>query len=102
MIFIEGVVFSKYIHEYMDDTDYCAFQWHLALNPDEGDIIPRSGGLRKIRWSGKSHGKRGGVRIIYYFKKSDKQIWLLTIYAKNEMDNIPSNILKLLRQEIEE
>ncbi len=101
MIFIEGMIFSKYIHEYMDDSEYAAFQWHLALNPEAGDVIPRSGGLRKIRWAGKGHGKRGGVRVIYYFKKKDDHIWLLTIYAKNEMENISPSILKLIKQELE-
>lgn len=102
MIFIEGTVFSKYVHEYMDDAEYASFQWHLALNPEAGDIIPRSGGLRKIRWAGKSHGKRGGVRIIYYFKKRDDHIWLLTIYAKNEQEDIPLSLLKLIKQELEQ
>lgn len=101
MIFIEGTIFSKYIHDYMDDAEYAAFQWHLALNPEAGDLIPRSGGLRKVRWAGKSHGKRGGVRVIYYFKKRDDQIWLLTLYAKNEQEDISTSILKLIKQELE-
>ncbi|MBS0287397.1 MAG: type II toxin-antitoxin system RelE/ParE family toxin [Proteobacteria bacterium] len=101
MIFIEGTIFSQYIHEYMDDAEYAAFQWYLVLNPEAGDLIPRSGGLRKIRWAGKGNGKRGGVRVIYYFKKKDDHIWLLTIYAKNEMENISPRILKLIKEELE-
>ena len=101
MIFIESYIFSKYIPQYMDDAEFSAFQWYLALNPEAGDMIPRTNGLRKVRWAGKGHGKRGGIRVIYYFKKSDNQIWLLTVYAKNEMDNIDTNILKLIRQEFD-
>jgi len=73
----------------------------LLLNPEAGDLISHSGGLRKVRWSGKSHGKRGGVRVIYYFKKKDDQIWFLTLYAKNEQEDIPLNVLKLIKRELE-
>lgn len=64
-------------------------------------MIPGSGGLRKIRWAGKGRGKRGGVRVIYYYKNSEGQIWLLTIYAKNEDENIPVSILKKIKEGLE-
>ncbi len=78
-----------------------ALQWHLTVHPESGDVMPGSGGLREIRSAAKGHGKRGGVRIIYYYKTSEGQIWLLTIYAKNEIVNIPSHILRKIKQELD-
>ena len=101
MVFIEAPIFTKYIYNYLDDKDYSALQQTLALRPDAGTIISGSGGLRKLRWAGSGRGKRGGLRIIYYWLKNDGQIWLLTIYAKNEAQDIPSSILRVLREEIE-
>jgi mRNA-degrading endonuclease RelE of RelBE toxin-antitoxin system len=100
MEYIESPLFSKLIRSYLNDEEYAAFQWDLALHPEKGDLIPSSGGLRKIRWLGKGKGKRGGVRIIYYYKNREGQIWLLTIYAKNEDDNIPISILKKIKEEL--
>ncbi|MDZ7781916.1 MAG: type II toxin-antitoxin system RelE/ParE family toxin [Halioglobus sp.] len=52
--------------------------------PDAGDIVKGSGGVRKVRWAADGKGKSGGVRVIYYWKKSDHEIWMLTIYSKSE------------------
>lgn len=68
MIFIETKLFTKLLPEYLTDDDYRAFQWYLILNPEVGDLVRGSGGVRKIRWSPKGKGKRGGVRIMYYWK----------------------------------
>lgn len=84
----------------MEDEEYAAFQWNLALHPEKGDLIPGSGGLRKVRWVGNGRGKRGGVRIIYYYKNRERQVWLLTIYSKNEAENIPVSILKRIKEEL--
>jgi len=84
----------------MEDEEYAAFQWDLALHPEKGDLIPGSGGLRKVRWVGNGRGKRGGVRIIYYYKNREIQVWLLTIYSKNEDENIPVSILKRIKEEL--
>lgn len=64
MEFIEAPLFTKLIYDYMDDIEYSALQTKLASKPETGDIIPGSGGVRKMRWSGKGKGKRGGLRII--------------------------------------
>jgi mRNA-degrading endonuclease RelE of RelBE toxin-antitoxin system len=79
MVFIEAPIFSKYIYGYLDDESYSALQQALALRPEAGKIIPGSGGLRKIRWAGSGRGKRGGLRIIYFWLRKDGQIWLLTV-----------------------
>jgi mRNA-degrading endonuclease RelE of RelBE toxin-antitoxin system len=101
MEFIESPLFTKLIHNYMDDTEYSALQIDLASRPDAGDIIPGSGGVRKLRWGGKGKGKRGGFRIIYYWKSRKDEIWLLTIYAKSEAENISISTLREIRKEIE-
>jgi mRNA-degrading endonuclease RelE of RelBE toxin-antitoxin system len=101
MEYIESPLFSKLVRSYLEDEEYAAFQWDLALHPEKGDLIPGSGGLRKIRWAGKGRGKRGGIRVIYYYKSKEGHIWLLTIYAKNENENISLAILKKIKKELE-
>ena len=64
--------------------DFCAW---LALNPEAGDVIPRSGGCRKVRWAVEGRGKRGGVRIIYFYHDDTMPLYLLLIYAKAEREN---------------
>lgn len=85
----------------MDDDEYTALQWSLLLTPTQGNLIQGSGGLRKMRWRGKSKGKRGGFRIIYYYRSKEDEIWLVTLYAKNEESNIPKQTLRKLREELE-
>jgi len=76
------------------------FTW-LSSNPEAGDVIPDSGGCRKVRWSRAGTGKRGGVRVIYFTRLPFGEIWLLLIYAKSMRDNIPGHLLKAVRKEIE-
>jgi len=70
----------------------------LAENPYAGDVVPGSGGVRKVRWGRKGQGKRGGIRIVYFIQLGNGLIWLLTLYAKKE--NIPAHILKTLKEEL--
>lgn len=76
------------------------FEW-LSANPEAGDIVPGSGGCRKVRWSRVGTGKRGGVRVIYFVRTAAGEIWLLVVYSKSEQDNIPGHLLKAVREEIE-
>ncbi len=101
MEFIEAPLFSKLIHDYLNDEEYSALQWSLALHPESGNVIPKSGGVRKLRWPGKGKGKRGGLRIIYYWQNQKGEIWFLTVYAKGEAENISASVLRALRKEIE-
>ena len=101
MEFIEAPLFSKLIHDYLNDEEYSALQWSLALHPESGKVIPKSGGIRKLRWPGKGKGKRGGLRIIYYWKNQKGEIWFLTVYAKGEAENISPSTLRVLSKEIE-
>ena len=72
----------------------------IALNPLAGDVIPGSGGLRKVRWSASGRGKRGGARVIYYNLLQDGTVWLLVAYTKAKLDNLPLNVLKELKNAI--
>jgi hypothetical protein len=100
--FIETKLFTKLVAKYLTDEEYSDVQNTLIRNPEVGDLISGSGGVRKMRWRAAGRGKRGGVRIIYYARTQQGQIWMLTIYAKNVMENIPANVLRQIRQEIDE
>lgn len=101
MIFIETTKFTKILSDYLSDDEYRMLQWHLQEKPDSGDVVRGSAGVRKIRWAPDGQGKSGGVRVIYYWKKSDSEIWMLTIYSKSEQATIPSHILKKISEAIE-
>jgi hypothetical protein len=64
-------------------------------------MVPGSGGVRKLRWRAPGRGKRGGVRVIYYLKMRDEEVWLLTLYEKSEKENIPGHILEQIKDEID-
>ena len=87
---------------HLSDEEYAAFQWLLLEQPDAGAIVSGSGGVRKIRWGLRGQGKRGGIRVIYYWKKPNNEIWLLTLYAKSEKGTIPGHMLKQIAQEIDD
>lgn len=98
---IETPLFSKLVADYWSEEERGAFATFIAQNPEAGDVVPGSGGVRKIRWARKGAGKRGGVRVIYFNRLVDGEIWLLLIYAKSARDNIPAHVLKEIREEIE-
>lgn len=100
MEFIETSNFTKLIYTYLTDDEYLGLQGFLLKYPEAGDIVPGSGGVRKLRWAISVKGKRGGVRVIYYFKKQEDEIWMLTLYSKSQTVNIPSHILKRIAEEI--
>lgn len=75
-----------------------AVQMFLLRQPDAGDIIPGSGGCRKLRWAAKGRSKRGGARVIYYWMTDDHRILLIDLYAKNESENLSQAQLKELKR----
>src|SRR5258708_16839979 len=101
MEFIEASAFTKYVYDYLSDDEYVGLQSFLLVHTESGKVVPGSGGVRKIRWAMSGKGKRGGVRVIYYFKKQDHEIWLLTIYSKNKVENIPAHVLRQIAKEID-
>jgi mRNA-degrading endonuclease RelE of RelBE toxin-antitoxin system len=102
MLFIETSVFTKLIYNYLSEEEYLGLQSYLLERPDAGDIVPASGGVRKLRWGVAGKGKRGGLRVIYYWKRQDDEIWMLTVYAKNEASTIPGHVLRQIAREIED
>jgi len=101
MVIIETPVFTRLIQALMDDDSYRDLQEALVQKPDMGDLITGSGGLRKVRWKIEGKGKRGGVRIIYYWQTADDQLWMLYGYAKADTEDLTRDQLKTLRTIVE-
>lgn len=103
MELIEAPAFTRYVSAYLDDDAYRRLQDELSNNPELGDVMPGTGGFRKLRWPDKRRGKgrRGGLRIIYYFFATDQQIWLMTLYDKNECSDLTAKEKKALQEAID-
>jgi len=102
MIIVETPIFTKQLLSVLSDDEYRQFQQALLEQPDTGMVIPGSGGLRKLRWAAKGRGKRGGVRVVYYWFSTRGIILLLSIYPKNVQDDLTIHQLKQLKKVIEE
>ncbi|OIN90198.1 MAG: hypothetical protein COS37_04765 [Anaerolineae bacterium CG03_land_8_20_14_0_80_58_20] len=102
MVIIETSVFTKQVTRLLDEDEYRLLQSILVNRPDAGDVIPGGGGLRKIRWGLGERGKRGGVRVIYYWAVRQERLVMLVMYPKNERDDLTKDQLKILRKIIEE
>ena len=102
MEFIEATAFTKHVYDYLSEEEYLGLQSFLLQYPEAGKVVRGSGGVRKVRWAIAGKGKSGGVRVIYYFKKQDDEIWLLTIYSKTEVESIPAHVLRQIAKEIED
>lgn len=94
--FIESSIFERILPVYLDDDEYSEFQQFLMQNPEAGELVPGSGGVRKVRWARPGMGKRGGLRIIYLVRYQPKEFWMLTLYAKAKREDVPAHILKQL------
>ena len=101
MEFIETPIFTKAAMDLIPDEHYRKLQAHLTEHPDDGAIIQDSGGLRKIRWAVKNQGKRGGVRVIYYWVVNLDLIYMIYVYSKTDQDDLTSRQLKALRKIVE-
>ena len=101
MVIIETPIFTKRIQELISNEEYRLLQIHLVNRPDVGKIITGSGGLRKIRWSAGGHGKRGGIRVIYYLFAAQNGILFLYAYAKSKQDDLTMDQLRQLKKVIE-
>jgi len=94
---IETAVFTKQVGAILSDEEYRALQFHLIVRPGAGVVIPGSGGLRKLRWRLAARGKRGGARLIYYWKPTAKRIFLLFLYPRNVRSDLSRSQLRTLR-----
>jgi hypothetical protein len=89
-LFIELPAFERLRNEYLDDESFRALQNALMDDPSAGDVIQGTGGLRKLRWTDKRRGKgkRGGLRVIYFYWVRGLEFWLFTLYDKNELSDL--------------
>lgn len=94
--FIESSIFERIRPVYLDDDEYSELQQYMMQNAEIGELIPRSGGVRKMRWTRAGMGKRGGLRVIYYVRYKPNEFWMLTLYAKATRENVPAHILRQL------
>ena len=101
LTFVETRLFTKLVREYLPDDEYHALQQTLIANPEAGDVVRGSGGVRKLRWNIAGRGKRGGIRVIYYLRLKHGEIWMLTVYAKNVVESIAPSVLRKIREEID-
>jgi len=96
----ETPIFQKYAEEVWSESERSEFISWIAANPQAGDVVPGSGGCRKVRWTRQGMGKRGGARVIY-FNEIEGRIWLLIVYSKSKFDNLPAEFLAQLKSEVE-
>ena len=97
MTFVELPGFSKARQSYLTDEEFAELQAYLLGTPDAGDVVPGSGGCRKMRWATEASGKRGGYRVIYFLRLNNGEVVLVTLYAKSVQDNIAPALLKKIK-----
>ncbi|WP_415033385.1 addiction module toxin RelE [Azonexus sp.] len=98
-LFVELPAFAKYRADYLDDEGFRGLQQSMLKNPEAGDVIEGTGGLRKLRHGDqrRGKGKRGGLRVIYYWWDGGRQFWLFTLYDKGEMEDLSADEKKVLK-----
>jgi len=94
----ETPLFSRQAKEVWDESEREAFVDFIARNPDEGDLIPETGGVRKIRWGRPGSGKRGGARVVDFYHRRDRPLYLLMVYAKARQENLTADEKQAVRK----
>jgi mRNA-degrading endonuclease RelE of RelBE toxin-antitoxin system len=100
--FVESKTFERLAERYLPDKELTRLQAFLNENPLAGNLIPETGGVRKLRWGMPGRGKQGGMRVIYYVQFAEGRIWLLTLYPKNVVENIAARTLRKMKEEIDD
>ena len=115
--FIESPAFDRLREVYLDDDEYAELQQFMILNPEAGDLVRGSGGVRKLRWKRKGSGKRGGLRVIYFVRyrsggtvtgywtrllRTARTAWPIPGNCPRQRENAPAHILKQLKEEIQD
>lgn len=98
--FVEDEKFTAAANRLLGDEELFNLMLKLAASPDAGDVIPQSGGCRKLRFAAKGKGSRGGVRVIYFHRSSAGQVLLLELYAKNEKADLSPAEVKILKRKV--
>jgi len=98
-VFVELPAFERHRADYLGDSGFARLQQQLMANPHAGDVIEGAGGLRKLRFADarRGKGKRGGLRVIYYWWSGGMQFWLYTLYGKDEMADLTAQQRGALR-----
>jgi hypothetical protein len=94
----ETPLFVRQAEAVWDESEREAFVDFIASNPDAGDLIPETGGVRKVRWARTGTGKRGGARVIYFYHDADRPLYLLMVYAKARRENLTADEKKAVRK----
>ena len=102
MRFVETPVLTAAVTSLLSDEEYRQLQLALLIRPEQGALIRGSGGLRKLRWGARGRGKRGGVRVIYYWHPAEQFLYTLLIYAKSQQDDLTPAQLRVLRRLVKE
>ena len=102
MRFVETPVSTSALQRHLDDERYRQLQVALMLRPGQGPIIPGSGGLRKVRWAAAGAGKRGGLRVIYYWAPVERAFYMLYAYTKSEQGDLTPAQTRVLRRLVRE
>lgn len=99
-LFVELPAFERHRSKYLDDERFSDLQAALMADPEAGDVIRDTGGLRKLRFadSRRGKGKRGGLRVIYYWWAPGRQFWLFTLYGKGEVSDLTTDQRKVIRE----
>ena len=103
LIFIETPAFTRQSRKCLDDEEFAHLQRALLASPDAGAVIPGTGGFRKLRWQDtrRNKGKRGGLRVVYYWIPSAEQLWLCAIYAKGEVEDLTAAERRALKAAVD-
>ena len=102
MRFVETPVFTTLVARHLPDDQYRALQLALLLRPEQGPLVPGGAGIRKLRWAAEGRGKRGGLRVIYYWAAAEDVCYMLYAYAKNDQGDLTRAQIRVLARLVRE